>query len=133
MISSGFGVVFAALFPVLLQQFGAPDNLVWAASSTFLFVLTAINLAFFLPRILRAARSGVFRRIRVVSIPLDFASFLVLATQALNAFGVGFAQSVGGLLIGLYLLLLMSALNFAFLLYVLGRAPEDPRGDRRTA
>ena len=91
-----------------------------------MFIVTASNLAFFLPRILRAARTGTFRRIPTIAIPIDLTSFLVLATQALNATGVGFAQSVGGFLIGLYLLLLISALNFAFLLYVLGRAPDVP-------
>jgi hypothetical protein len=50
----------------------------------------------------------------------------VLATQALNALGIGFAQSVGGFLIGLYLILAVSALNFAFLLFVLGRTSEAP-------
>ena len=126
LISSGLGVVFVALFPFLLHYFGAPDNIVWAASSAFLFVLAATNLAFFLPRILRASRNGVFRRIRTVAIPVDSASFLVLVTQALNTVGIGFAQSVGGFLVGLYLLLLMSVLNFAFLLYVLGRTPDGP-------
>jgi hypothetical protein len=124
LISSGLGVVFVALFPFLLYHFGASDNVVWAGSSAFLFVVTASNLAFFLPRILRAARNGAFRRIPIVAVPVDSASYLVLATQALNALGIGFAQSVGGFLIGLYLLLVISALNFAFLLFVLGRAPR---------
>lgn len=124
MISSGFCVVFAALLPVLLHQFAIPDNLTWAASSTFVFVVTLSNLAFFLPRILRAARNGQFRRIRTIAVPVDLTSFLVLATQALNALGIGFTRSIGGYLVGLYLLLIVSALNFAFLLYVLGRAPE---------
>ncbi len=126
MIASGFGVVFAALLPILLQQFALPDNSIWAGSSAFLFVVTSSNLAFFLPRILRAARNGEFRRIRIVAVPVDLTSFLVLATQALNALGIGFAQSIGGFLMGLYLLLIVSALNFAFLLYVLARPPEDP-------
>ena len=68
------------------------------------FVVTASNLVFFLPRILRAARGGAFRRIPTIAIPLDSAGFLVLATQALNAFGIGFTQSVGGFLVDLYLI-----------------------------
>src|SRR5437899_2399366 len=63
LISSGLGVVFVALFSFLLHHFRAPDNIIWAASSAFMFVVTASNLAFCLPRILRAARNGVFRRI----------------------------------------------------------------------
>jgi hypothetical protein len=126
LIASGLGVMFVALLPLLLQHLQVSDRGVWVASSSFLFVLTAGNLAFFLPRILRAARVGAFRRIRAVAVPVDSASMLVLVTQALNAFGVGFEQSVSGFLIGLYLLLLVSTLNFAFLLYVLGRAPNAP-------
>ncbi len=126
LIASGLGVVFVALFPFLIQQFRVPESTIWAGSSAFLFAVTASNLLFFLPRILRAARNGAFRRIRIVAIPVDSASFLVLATQALNALGIGFAQSPGGFLIGLYLLLVISALNFAFLLFVLGRVPDGP-------
>lgn len=126
LISSGLGVVFVALCPFLLYYFRASEDIVWAASSAFLFVLTACNLAFFLPRILRAARNRVFRRIRIVAVPVDSASLLILVTQALNVLGIGLAQSVGGFLIGLYLLLVVSALNFAFLLFVLGRAPDGP-------
>ena len=124
LIGSGLGVVFVSLLPLLLHHFRAADNVVWAASSAFLFVLTAGNLAFFFPRILRASRRREFRRISAIAIPVDSASFLVLATQALNVLGIGFARSVGGFLVGLYLLLLIAALNFAFLLYVLGRLPD---------
>lgn len=63
LISSGLGVVFVALFPFLLHHFRAPDNIVWAASSAFLLAVTASNLAFILPRFLRAARNNTFRRI----------------------------------------------------------------------
>jgi hypothetical protein len=127
LISSGLGIVFVALFPFLLHHFDAPDNIVWAGSSAFLFVVTASNLAFFLPRILRAARNRAFRRIPIIAVPVDSASFLILGTQALNALGFGFVQSTGGFLVGLYLLLAVSALNFAFLLFVLGRTSEGPK------
>lgn len=124
LISSGLGVVFAALLPFVLFQFELGERVAWTGSSAFLLVLTAGNLAFFLPRILRSARLGVFRRIPIITVPIDSACVLVLVTQALNVLGVGFAQSVGGFLVGLYLLLVVSTLNFAFLLYVLGRAPD---------
>jgi hypothetical protein len=121
MISSGLGVAFSALFPFLPRQFSASDPVVWATSSAFLGLVTATNLASFLPRILRAARLGRFRRMRAISVPLDTSCLLVIFTQLLNTLGIGFAQSTAGFLIGLYLILLVSALNFVFLLYVLGR------------
>jgi hypothetical protein len=126
MIASGLVLVLAALFPFLPYRFGAAQNLTWAASSAFVAGLTACNLAYFMPRILRAIRDGAFPRVWAVSVPLDLASLLVLATQVLNALGIGFRQSAGGFLLGLYLLLLISGLNFVFLLYVLGRTHDRP-------
>lgn len=126
MIASGLAVVFAALFPFLPYRLGAPENVSWAASSAFVAVLTASNLAFFMPRILRAIRNGAFPRIWAISIPLDLSPLLVIVTQVLNTLGIGFSQSAGGFFIGLYLLLLISGLNFVFLLYVLGRTRDAP-------
>lgn len=126
MISSSLLIVFAALFPFLPHGLGAPENLSWAASSAFVAVLTATNLAFFMPRILRAIRAGVFARIWALSVPLDLSALLVLGTQVLNTLGIGLAQSAGGFLVGLYLLLLIAGLNFVFLLLVLGRTGDVP-------
>ena len=125
MICSGLVLVFGALAPQILQPFGLRENAVWAASSAFVLVLTAANLASFLPRILRATREGTFRRIRTIAYPLDGACFAVIGTQLLNAFGIGFGQTGAGFLLGLYLLLFVSSLNFAFLLYVIGRPPSS--------
>ena len=49
-----------------------------------------------MPRILRAIRDGIFRRIWAISVPLDLSSLLVLVTQSLNAVGIGLSQSAGG-------------------------------------
>jgi len=125
MIWSGLGLVFGALAPQVLGAFGLPENVTWSASSALLLVLTTVNLAFFLPRILRATRAGTFRRIRMVAYPLDAACFAVIATQLLNALGLGFARSAAGFLLGLYLLLFVSSMNFGFLLYVIGRPPNS--------
>ncbi len=59
MISSGLSIVFAALFPFLPYYLCAADRVSWAASSAFVTILTACNLAFFTPRFLRAQRDGV--------------------------------------------------------------------------
>ena len=127
MISSGLCILFAALFPFLPRYLGAPDQVSWAASSAVLAVLTACNLAFFMPRILRAQRDGVLFKIPAFDLPLRVSPIIVLVSQVLNTLGVGLPRSAGGLLIGLDLLLLISGLNFAFLLYVLGRPRGGPR------
>ena len=126
MISSGLLIVFAALFPFLPFYLGAPDRISWAASSAFVTVLTACNLAFFTPRFLRAQRDGVLARALAFSALMYLSSFLLLVSQALNAVGIGLSQSAGGFLIGLYLMLLISALNFVFLLYVVGGPSQGP-------
>ncbi len=127
MISGGLGIVFAALFPFLPHYFGAADRMSWAASSAFVALLTACNLAFFSPRFLRAQRDGVLARAPALSLLLHLTSFILLVSQVLNTLGVGFHQSVGGFVLGLYLMLLVSALNFVFLLYVLrGPRPSPP-------
>jgi hypothetical protein len=121
MISSGLGLLFAALFPLLPYHLGAPDPVIWASGSAFLTVLLACNLSFFMPRIWRAQRNGAFPRIFAISVPLDASAVVIFVTQALNVLGIGLVHSAGGFLIGLYLLLLISGLNFVFLLYVLSR------------
>lgn len=128
MISSALGVLFAALFPFLPHGLGASDRVSWAASSAFVTVVTAVNMACFTPRIWRAQRDGVLARMLFFDVPLNASTVLVLVSQVLNTLGIGLEQSSGGFLIGLYLLLLMSGLNFVFLLYVLGRTPGLPAG-----
>jgi hypothetical protein len=119
MISGGLTLVFAALFPFLPYQLGAPDHVSWAASSAFVTVLTVCNLAFFAPRFLRARRNGFLGGILAFEVLLYLISFFLLVSQVLNTLSVGIPQSAGGFLVGLYLLLLISALNFVFLLYAI--------------
>lgn len=126
MISGGLSIIFAALFPFLPYHLGAPDHVSWAASSAFVTVLTACNLAFFTPRFVRAQRDGLLARRLAFDVLFYLISFFLLVSQVLNTLGVGLRQSAGGFLIGLYLMLLISALNFVFLLYVLGRPRRGP-------
>jgi hypothetical protein len=110
----------------LSYHLDAPDHVSWAASSAFVTILTACNLAFFTPRFVRARREGALATMLAFAILLYLVSFFLLVSQVLNTFGVGLPQSAGGFLIGLYLMLLISALNFVFLLYVLGRPRRGP-------
>lgn len=125
MISGGVSIVFAALLPFLPCHFGATDHVTWAVSSAFVTILTACNHAYFTPRFIKAQRAGVLARTLTFSIFLHLISFCLLVSQILNMFGIGFSQSVGGFLIGLYLMLLISVLNFVFLLYILGSPPPN--------
>jgi hypothetical protein len=126
MISGGLSLVFAALFPFLPYHFGAPDHVLWAASSALVTVLTACSLAFFTPLFLRARRDGFLAGMLAFDVLLYLISFLLLVSQVLNTLGVALHQSAAGFLAGLYLMLLISALNFVFLLYVLGYPRQGP-------
>ncbi len=119
MISGGLSITFAALFPFLPYYLGAPPRALWAASSAFVTLITACNVGYFSPRFLRARRDGVLARTRTFSVMLHLVSYSLLVSQVLNTFGLGLHQSAGGFIFGLYLMLLISALNFVFLLYVL--------------
>jgi hypothetical protein len=126
MISSGLGIVFAALFPFLPHHLGAPDHVSWAAASAFVTVLTSCSLAFFTPRFLEARRHGFIAGTLAFDFLLYLLSFILLVSQLLNTLGVGLPQSAGGFLAGLYLMLLISALNFVYLLYVLAYPRRGP-------
>ena len=130
MISGGLSLMFAALFPFLLYYLGARDQVLWAASSAFMTVLTFGSLAFFAPRFLRARRDGFLAGMLAFDVSLHLISYVLLGSQILNTLGVVLSHSAGGFLVGLYLMLLISALNFVFLLYVLGYPPRGaPSGN----
>ncbi len=124
MIEGGLGTLFAALFPVLPYYFGLPKRQVWASSSGLIVILIVCHLVFMSPRFIRAVRGPAWVRLLGLEIPLQSALLIAFLTQLLNALGIGLQQSVGGFLVGLYFLLLISGLNFAYLIFVLVR-PED--------
>ncbi len=126
MISGGLSLVFAALFPFLPYYLGIPLPFLWAASSAFATVLIASSLAFFTPRFLRARRDGLHAGSIGFDVLLYFIAFMLLVSQVLNMLGIGLPRSAGGFILGLYLMLLTSALNFVFLLYVLGHPRHKP-------
>ena len=128
MIEGGLGTLFAALFPVLPYYLGLSERIVWAASSSFIVILIVCHVVFMSPRFIRAMRNSSWVRMLALEIPLQSALVIALLSQLLNALGIGLQQSVGGFLIGLYFLLLISGLNFAYLIFVLVR-PEDASGD----
>ena len=126
MISGGLSIAFAALFPFLPYSFGARNHALWAVSSAFVTVLIACNLAFFAPHFLRARRDGFLTGPLAFDVFLYLISCFLVVSQVLNTLGVGLSRSAGWFLVGLYLMLLISALNFVFLLHVLGYPRRDP-------
>ena len=131
MIEGGLGTLFAALFPLVPHYLGLPDQYVWSASSGLVVILIACHLVFMSPRFVRAFRDASFGRgLPAIDIPLVLVLLITFVTQLLNAVGVGLPQSAGGFLIGLYLLLLMSGLNFAYLMLMLVRPDNGSHAAR---
>ena len=119
MIEWGLGTLFAALFPMLPHHLGASDPLVWSLSSVFVVLLLVRHGIFSSPQFLRAARDPSHLHLPGIEVSLRVVFALTLVTQVLNAVGVGLSHSVGGFLVGLYGLIVISALNFAYLMYAL--------------
>ena len=121
MVEFGPGTLFAALLPMLPYYLGAADRVTWAVSSGAVAVFLVCHLLFMTPRFYRAQLGEAFVRVLPLEIPISASIVFALISQLLNAFGIGLRQNAGGFLIGLYLLLLCSGLNFAYLIYVLVR------------
>ena len=131
MIEGGLGTLFAALFPLVPHYLGLPDQYVWSASSGLVVILIACHFVFMAPRFVRAFRDASMVPIPAIDFPLTLSLLIAFVTQLLNAVGVGLPQSAGGFLIGLYLLLLMSGLNFAYLMIMLVRPDNGSHAARR--
>ncbi len=130
MIEAGLGTLFAALFPLVPHYLGLPDQYVWSASSGLVVILIACHFVFMAPRFVRAFRDTSMVRIPAIDFPLALFLLIALVTQLLNAVGIGLQQSAGGFLIGLYLLLLMSGLNFVYLMLMLVRPDNESHAAR---
>ena len=123
MIEFGLGTLFAALLPMLPHYLGAADRVTWAVSSGAVAVYLVCHLVIMTPRFIRAQLESV----PALSYPILASLVFALVSQLLNALGIGLRQNAGGFLIGLYLLLLTSGLNFAYLMYVLVRDDHEVR------
>ncbi len=109
---------------MLPYYLGLSERQVWASSSGLIVILIVCHLVFMSPRFIRAFRDQSWVRLWALDILVQASLLIALLTQLLNALGIGLQQSVGGFLVGLYFLLLISGLNFAYLILVLVR-PED--------
>ncbi len=131
MIEFGLALLFGSLLPSLLHHLGFTP---WPAARISSAVLGAFligHLTLVTPLFMRARR-GVKWPLGIQL--LDGTTFLSLilaaVSQALNALGVPFTTSIGGFLLGLYLLLIVSGLNFALLAYlILLPEPDVPEDD----
>ena len=126
MIEFGLATLLAALLPSVAFHTGLADSAGGAArltSGVFTAWLVA-HLVLVTPLFVRARRGANWSRGLVT---LDVATFLCLLTafvsQSANMLGRGFESAEGGLLLGLYMLLMVSGFNFALLVYLMLVSP----------
>jgi hypothetical protein len=120
MIEFGLAMLLAALLPALLYHLGSESTQIWRISSSVFAVFLMAHLSLVTPRYVRARRGVRWPiGIHVLDIALFILLLMAFVSQILNAMGIAFTTPVGGFLIGLYLLLVLSGFNFALLVYLL--------------
>ena len=131
MLEFALALLFASLLPALLNQLGfsawTSARLASAALGGFLI----LHLTLVTPLFVRARR-GVRWPLSIQLLDLaTFASLLIAGlSQTLNALGFAWGSAMGGFLVGLYFLLVVSGLNFALLAYlILLPEPDAPDDD----
>ena len=127
LVSTSLGAALFALLPFGLRHLHLPETSVWVASSAMLAVFTVAFLVFstWRGRQIFLQNPGSVRPGVAIVLYLSILSCLIL--QVLNIGGVLFQQELGPFLAGLLLLLLVSAIQFALLLFApLSGKPAAP-------
>lgn len=127
MVEFGLALLLLALLPMVLHHLGWSGDTIWASSAVATILFLIGHAVLVVPRVVGYRRSETWGGVPValeVSVPVAFGACLV--SQILNLMGVGLERTHGGYLLGLYLLLTASGLNFASLLVALRGVPSDP-------
>lgn len=126
MVELGLVLLLLALLPLVLGALGASGPGLWAACSAATLLFVAAHALLVAPRVLAHMRSGEWAAVPAAlntAFPVAFAA--CGASQLANLLGLGLERSAGGFVLGLFLLLAASGLNFAALLFAL--QPAEPR------
>ena len=126
MVEFGLALLLLSLLPLVLHALGWNGPTLWLTCSIAAQLFLIGHQVLFAPRILRLIRAGAWGDVPVL---LNYATPVVylgcFATQLINSLGVGLERSSGGYLLGLFLLLAASGLNFIALLVTLRSSPPD--------
>ena len=120
MVAYGLGLLLLAILPTVLHHLGWVAPSIWVLCSTATLVLLSGHLFLVLPRVIKHKRAGEWGDVPAAldhAFPLAYLACYV--TQVLNLLGVGLERSLGGFLLGLFLLLAASGFNFITLLVAL--------------
>lgn len=117
MIEFGLATLLLALLPLVLHAAGLAAPLVWAIGSGAVAGFLLLHLAILGRRIMEAWVEGTWQLgLPVLDVSFPVVMVLCLVTQVLNGVGILFERSLGGVATGLFLLLVLSGLNFVALL-----------------
>lgn len=120
MIEFGLATLLLALLPLVLRAGGLAPGRAAMASSVAVSAFLLLHLAIVGPRIRGAMAEGAWQLGRpLLDLSFPLVAVICLATQLLNAAGLAFERSAGGVAVGLFLLLALSGLNFVALLLAL--------------
>lgn len=126
MVEFGLALLLLALLPSVLHALGGTGAELWVACSLATSLFLIGHLVLVVPRIVRLMRAGAWGGVPAslnLSFPVAYSACFV--SQVLNALGLGLERSHGGFLLGLYLLLAASGLNFIALLVALRSSPAQ--------
>ncbi len=122
MVAFGLATLLLALLPFVLHHLGVKQPSLWAVCSAAVVILSLLHFALVEPLVLKERRAGRWRQPSILQVfPAIFIACVL--TQLLNTLGIVFDRSLGGYLLGLFLLLAGSGLNFVSLLVALREAP----------
>lgn len=125
MVEFGLGLLLLALLPIVLHHLGWAGPALWGACSGAALLFLLGHAVLVVPRVGRYMRTGEWGGVPVLNLSFPAAYSLCFATQALNLIGVGLERSIGGYLLGLFLLLGASGLNFISLLVALRSSKSE--------
>ena len=118
MVGLALATLLLCFLPSVLFHLGGRGPNLWASCSATIVALSLGHFVFVAPRVLRERRAGRWSAPLTLELfPIVFGACFV--TQGLNALGVFLERTPGGYVLGLYLLLAASGLNFIALLHAL--------------
>lgn len=124
MVAFALGTLLLAFLPFVLHYLGLQQPGLWAACSAAVVLLCVGHTVLALPTVLRERRAGRWRQPLILEL-FPFIFLTCFVTQSLNALGILFERTLGGYLLGLFLLLACSGFNFVSLLVAL-RGAQRP-------
>ena len=128
MLASSLSLLGFSLLPLVFHFLGSSQSAVWRLSSLVLAVFTVAN-AIFIVRLIRSRVEAVVASLDpAITVAANVTYAITLITQIANVFGALGGPRFGLYLVGLLMVLLGAAVNFARLVWVGTSRLRPPAG-----